>query len=79
MYLFLENFLETYLYGLCTGGTDGVIKALYILKVELDRAMGLLGVATVDELKKRGPDLIRRRMISSRDGLSARYSKSGII
>ena len=36
-------------------------------KVELDRAMGLLGVADVDDLKKRGPGLIKRRHASIRD------------
>eukprot|EP00958_Prasinococcus_capsulatus_P023660 scaffold3582_cov335-Prasinococcus_capsulatus_cf.AAC.3 len=58
---------KAYLYGLAAGGTPGVIKALEILRVELDRAMGLLGVATVDELKRRGPGLIRRREMSVRD------------
>lgn len=58
---------KPYLYGLAAGGTDGVIKALDILRVELDRAMGLLGVGSVDDLKKRGPDLIRRRPASVRD------------
>jgi len=52
---------KPYLYGLAAGGTPGVIKALDILRVELDRAMGLLGVGTVDELKRRGHDLIKRR------------------
>merc|ERR1711862_801195 len=70
---------KPYLYGLTAGGTEGVIKALDILRIELDRAMGLLGVATVEELKKRGPELVRRREVSSRDGFGARYSKSGII
>ncbi len=58
---------KPYLYGLTAGGTDGVIKALEILKVELDRAMGLLGVGSVEDLKKRGPDLIKRRYSSARD------------
>lgn len=49
------------------GGTEGVIKAYDILKTELDRAMGLLGTGTVDELKKRGPGLIKRRHASARD------------
>ncbi len=53
---------KPYLYGLTAGGTDGVIKALNILKVELDRAMGLLGVGTVEELKLNGPNLIKRRI-----------------
>merc|ERR1711923_249065 len=39
---------KPYLYGLAAGGTEGVIKAYNILKVELDRAMGLLGTPTVD-------------------------------
>jgi len=58
---------KPYLYGLAAGGTEGVIKALDILKVETDRAMGLLGVGTVDDLKKRGPGLIKRRAASIRD------------
>lgn len=58
---------KPYLYGLAAGGTEGVIKALDILRVELDRAMGLLGTPTVDELKKRGPGLVKRRAASARD------------
>merc|ERR1712127_900588 len=45
----------------------GVSKPLDILRVELDRAMGLLGTGTVDDLKKRGPGLIKRRGASARD------------
>lgn len=58
---------KPYLYGLTAGGTAGVIKALEILRVELDRAMGLLGTATVEQLKKEGPSLIKRRAGSARD------------
>lgn len=58
---------KPYLYGLAAGGTEGVSKAYEILKVELDRAMGLLGTGTVQQLKEEGPDLIRRRPHSSRD------------
>jgi len=58
---------KPYLYGLAAGGAPGVIKALDILRVELDRAMGLLGTGTVDDLKKRGPGLIKRRPGSARD------------
>ncbi|GMI24924.1 hypothetical protein TeGR_g6907, partial [Tetraparma gracilis] len=58
---------KPYLYGLTAGGTQGVIKALDILRVELDRAMGLLGTGTVDDLKKRGPGLIKKRNASARD------------
>ena len=56
---------KPYLYGLAAGGAERVIKAYDILKVELDRAMGLLGA--VDELKKCGPGLIKRRNGSFRD------------
>lgn len=58
---------KPYLWGLAAGGTEGVIKAYDILKVELDRAMGLLGTPTVDDLKREGPSLIKRRGVSSRD------------
>lgn len=58
---------KPYLWGLAAGGTDGVIKAYDILKVELDRAMGLLGTPTVADLKKEGPSLIKRRNFSVRD------------
>lgn len=58
---------KPYLWGLAAGGTEGVIKAYEILKVELDRAMGLLGTPTVAALKKEGPSLIKRRPGSARD------------
>jgi hypothetical protein len=56
---------KPYLYGLAAGGEEGVVKALQILKVELDRAMGLLGVANVEQLKKEGPMLIKKRGYNS--------------
>jgi len=56
---------KPYLYGLAAGGTPGIIKAFDILRVELDRAMGLLGVGTVDELKHYGPDLTKRHITGS--------------
>lgn len=58
---------KPYLWGLAAGGEAGVTKAYDILKVELDRAMGLLGTGTVDQLKKEGPSLIKRRGGSIRD------------
>lgn len=58
---------KPYLWGLAAGGTEGVIKAYDILKVELDRAMGLLGTPTVEAIKKEGPSLIKRRGASARD------------
>ena len=53
---------RAYLYGLAAGGTPGVRKAIGILKRELMNTMGLLGVASVDELRRRGPELVRTRM-----------------
>jgi len=58
---------KPYLWGLAAGGEAGVKKAYEILKVELDRAMGLLGTPTVEDLKREGPSLIKRRHPSSRD------------
>mmetsp|Transcript_102252 Transcript_102252/g.286677 ORF Transcript_102252/g.286677 Transcript_102252/m.286677 type:complete len:432 (-) Transcript_102252:51-1346(-) len=58
---------KPYLWGLAAGGFAGVDKAYEILRVELDRAMGLLGTPTVADLKREGPDLIKRRPMSSRD------------
>jgi isopentenyl diphosphate isomerase/L-lactate dehydrogenase-like FMN-dependent dehydrogenase len=58
---------KPYLWGLAAGGYAGVDKAYNILKVELDRAMGLLGTATVADLKREGPSLIKRRPGSARD------------
>ena len=70
---------KPYLYGLAAGGTEGVDKVMTILKVEMERAMGLLGVGSIQELKQNGHKLIKRRGVSSRDGFGARYSQSGII
>ena len=70
---------KPYLYGLCAGGGDGVIKVMEILRVEVERAMGLLGVGSIKDLKEQGRELIKRRPGSSRDGQGARYSSSGII
>ena len=50
-----------------------------ILRIEMERAMGLLGVGSIAELKEHGRDMVRRRPVSPRDGQGARYSDSGII
>ena len=50
---------KAYLYGLAAGGEPGVAKAINILQDELQRAMGLLGCRTVEDLKRDGPRLIR--------------------
>ena len=45
------------LYGLAAGGEPGVKRALEILTSELDRALGQLGVRSLEEL---GPHLLRK-------------------
>ena len=40
------------LWGLAYGGRDGVALTLKLLRDELDRAMGLAGIASVKEIKK---------------------------
>jgi L-lactate dehydrogenase (cytochrome) len=42
---------RAYLYGLMSGGREGVDRAIEILKGQIERTMRLLGVATLDELK----------------------------
>jgi L-lactate dehydrogenase (cytochrome) len=58
---------RAYLWGLMAGGEAGVDKVFHTLRTELDRAMRLLGVETIEELKRRGPTLVMRRHPSSRD------------
>ncbi len=41
-----------YLYGLAAGGEDGVLRVIELLRVEFDRAMALLGAATVADLDR---------------------------
>jgi L-lactate dehydrogenase (cytochrome) len=48
-----------YLYGLVAAGSAGVSHVINILAEELRRTMTLLGVSSVDELKRRGPTLVR--------------------
>jgi len=43
------------LYGVAAGGEAGVARALSILRAEIDRTLGLLGVRSVDEL---GPGIL---------------------
>lgn len=70
---------KPFLYGLGAGGRDGVDKCFEILDREVRTTMGLLGVRTIDDLKKQGPDLVKTRHPSSRDAQGARYSPSGIV
>ena len=45
------------LYGLIAGGEPGVSRALEILTAEIDRALGQLGVRSLEEL---GPHLLKK-------------------
>ena len=49
------------LWGLGAGGEAGVARALGLLRAELDLAMALAGVASGDELRDLGADLVRAR------------------
>lgn len=51
---------RAYLYGLAAAGSAGVGRVIDILADELRRTMTLVGVSSVAELKKRGPDLVRK-------------------
>ena len=46
-----------YLYGLAAGGQAGVERALELLRAEIERAMALLGVSSVNQI---GPEHVRR-------------------
>lgn len=50
-----------YLYGLAVGGQAGVAHVLRLFTEEITRTMALLGVSTIDELRERGPQLLRHR------------------
>ena len=50
------SFGRPYLYGLAAGGHQGVVKALSVMKTELERDLALLGCRSVSEL---GPQYIR--------------------
>jgi L-lactate dehydrogenase (cytochrome) len=47
-----------YLYGLAAAGQPGVEHAIDLLTGQLRRTMQLLGVTTIDELKKHGDELV---------------------
>jgi L-lactate dehydrogenase (cytochrome) len=51
---------RAYLYGLMAGGEPGVDRVLELLAVQFKRAMQLLGVTSVAELRKEGPNLLTR-------------------
>lgn len=65
-----------YLYGLAAAGTGGVSRVLEILADELQRTMTLVGVSTVAELKRRGPDVIRELRNASRERIDGRPSNA---
>jgi L-lactate dehydrogenase (cytochrome) len=52
---------RAYLYGLMTAGEPGVDRALGLLAAQFRRTMELLGVASVAELRKHGPELLAQQ------------------
>jgi L-lactate dehydrogenase (cytochrome) len=50
------SFGRPYLYGLAAGGHEGVVKALSVMKTELERDMALLGCRNISEI---GPEYVR--------------------
>lgn len=48
-----------YLYGLVAAGSPGVSRVIEIIAEELRRTMTLIGVSSVDELKAKGPRILR--------------------
>jgi L-lactate dehydrogenase (cytochrome) len=52
---------RAYLYGLGAAGEAGVSRVLDIIATELAKAMRLLGVVSVEELRKEGTSLVRGR------------------
>ena len=51
---------RAYLYGLMAGGEPGVDRVLELLAAQFQRTMQLLGVTSVAELRKEGPNLLTR-------------------
>jgi L-lactate dehydrogenase (cytochrome) len=51
---------RAYLYGLMTAGEPGVDKALALLTAQFRRTLQLLGITSVAELRKHGPELLLR-------------------
>jgi L-lactate dehydrogenase (cytochrome) len=51
---------RAYLYGLMAGGEPGVDKALGLLAAQFRRTLQLLGVPSVSDLRKHGPELLTR-------------------
>ncbi len=52
---------RAYLYGLMAGGERGVARVFELFAEQFERALGLLGVTSVAELREQGPKLLRRR------------------
>src|SRR5262249_23146676 len=50
-----------YLWGLVAGGEPGVNKVIDLLSAQFTRTLQLLGITSVDELRKRGATLLRHR------------------
>ncbi|MGH7185767.1 MAG: alpha-hydroxy-acid oxidizing protein, partial [Pseudomonadota bacterium] len=54
---------RAYAYGLAAAGGAGVQRIIEILATEVDITLALMGIASVDELKARGPAALRQRQV----------------
>lgn len=52
---------RAYAYGLAAAGQAGVARAIALLRAELEVSLGHMGIASVDELRARGAEVLRRR------------------
>jgi isopentenyl diphosphate isomerase/L-lactate dehydrogenase-like FMN-dependent dehydrogenase len=50
---------RAYTYGLAAGGEAGVHKVISVLRDEIDITLALMGLASIDALKERGPAALR--------------------
>ena len=66
---------RAYLYGLMAGGTAGVDRALDLLTGQFRSTMQFLGMTSVAELRKHGPDLLTRAGALLREGRRAKPSR----
>ncbi len=69
---------RAYAYGAAAGGEAGVAAVLSLLRAELDAALALMGLTSIDALRAAGPDVLRSegiRLTPSATGCSAPASR----
>lgn len=63
---------RAFLYGMSSYGQAGVEKVIDILQEELVMAMRMMGVVSIDELKRQGPGLVITKSLSQHSGSAPR-------